>query len=163
MLIWMFNGLLLVTTCFVTSLQLMGKSWNLSILLSHCNLFSLHGARPWTLTGKIWVGSPSFPSLSYINFGKIVLRSGKLQILFWRLLIWRGGTQRWNLHEPDPKMSCTNLKKRHQDNSPSNVLHFNMSYFHGPWFLIQSCPLFPIHLNTHSITEPVSCWIDGWQ
>ena len=42
-------------------------------------------ARPRTLTGKIWVGPASFPSLSYINFDKIVLRSGKFQILFWRL------------------------------------------------------------------------------
>ena len=44
-------------------------------------------AGPRTLTGKIWVGPASFPSLSYINFGKIVLRSGKFQILFWRLCI----------------------------------------------------------------------------
>ena len=44
-------------------------------------------AGPRTLTGKIWVGPASFPSLSYIpvNFGEIVLRSGKFQILFWRL------------------------------------------------------------------------------
>ena len=42
-------------------------------------------AGPRTLTGKIWVGLASFPSLSYINIGKIVLRSGKFQILFWRL------------------------------------------------------------------------------
>ena len=35
---------------------------------------------------NIWVGPASFPSLSYINFGKIVLRSGKFQTLFWRLL-----------------------------------------------------------------------------
>ena len=41
-------------------------------------------AGPRTLTGKIWVGPASSP-LSYINFGKIVLRSGKFQILFWRL------------------------------------------------------------------------------
>ena len=39
-----------------------------------------------TLTGKIWVGPTSFPSLSYINFGKIVVRSEKFQILFWRLV-----------------------------------------------------------------------------
>ena len=38
-------------------------------------------AGPLTLTGKIWVSPASFPSLSYINFGKIVLRSGKFQIL----------------------------------------------------------------------------------
>ena len=38
-----------------------------------------------TLTGKIWICPTSFPSLSYINFGKIVLRSGEFQILFWRL------------------------------------------------------------------------------
>ena len=44
-------------------------------------------AGPQTLTVKIWVGPASFPSLSYINFGKIVLRSGKFQILFWRLLM----------------------------------------------------------------------------
>ena len=42
-------------------------------------------AGPRTLTGKIWVGPASFPFLSYINFRKIVLRSGKFQILFWRL------------------------------------------------------------------------------
>ena len=30
-------------------------------------------AEPWTLTGKTWVGPASFPSLPYINFGKIVL------------------------------------------------------------------------------------------
>ena len=42
------------------------------------------GLRP--LTGKIWVVPASFPSLSYINFGKIVLRSSKFQIIFWRLL-----------------------------------------------------------------------------
>ena len=41
-----------------------------------------------TLTGKIWVGLVSFPSLSYINFGKIVLQSSKFQILFWRLFVW---------------------------------------------------------------------------
>ena len=41
--------------------------------------------RPQTLTGKIWVGLARFPSLSYMDFGKIVLRSGKFQILFWRL------------------------------------------------------------------------------
>ena len=35
-----------------------------------------------TLTGKTWVGPASFPSLPYINFGKIVLQSGKFQILF---------------------------------------------------------------------------------
>ena len=39
-------------------------------------------AGPRTLTSKIWVGPASFPSLSYITFGKIVLRSGKFQILF---------------------------------------------------------------------------------
>ena len=44
-------------------------------------------AGPRTLTSKIWIGLASFPSLSYINFGKIVLRSGKFQILFWRLRI----------------------------------------------------------------------------
>ena len=38
----------------------------------------------WTLTGKIWLGPATFPSLSY-NFGKIMLRSSKFQILFWRL------------------------------------------------------------------------------
>ena len=40
-----------------------------------------------TLTGKICVSPASFPPLSYINFGKTVLRSGKFQILFWRLLL----------------------------------------------------------------------------
>ena len=44
-------------------------------------------AAPWTLTGKTWVGQASFPSLPYINFGKIVLRSSKFQILFWRLCL----------------------------------------------------------------------------
>ena len=44
-------------------------------------------ARPQTLTGKIWVGPASFPSLLYINFGKIALWSGKFEILFWRLCI----------------------------------------------------------------------------
>ena len=39
-------------------------------------------AGPRTLTGKIWVGPTSFPSLSYINLGKIVLWSRKFQILF---------------------------------------------------------------------------------
>ena len=43
-------------------------------------------ARLRTLNDKIWVCPASFPSLSYINFGKIVLRSGKFQILFWRLI-----------------------------------------------------------------------------
>ena len=43
------------------------------------------GARPWTLAGKIWVSLASFPSLSYINFGKIVLQSSKFQILFLKL------------------------------------------------------------------------------
>ena len=43
-------------------------------------------ARPSSLTSKIWVGHASCPSLSYIIFGKIVLQSGKFQILFWRLL-----------------------------------------------------------------------------
>ena len=38
-----------------------------------------------TLTAKIWVGPANFPSLSYINFRKIVLWYGKFQILFWRL------------------------------------------------------------------------------
>ena len=31
-------------------------------------------AGPRTLTVKIWVGLASFPSLSYTNFGKIMLR-----------------------------------------------------------------------------------------
>ena len=44
-------------------------------------------ARPRTLTGKIWVSPASFSPLSYINFGKIVLLSGKFQILFWRLYL----------------------------------------------------------------------------
>ena len=43
-------------------------------------------AGPGTLKGKIWVGPAIFPSLSYINFDKIVLRPGKFQILFWRLV-----------------------------------------------------------------------------
>ena len=43
-------------------------------------------AGPRTLPSKIWVSPASFPSLSYINFGKIVLQSCKFQILFWRLL-----------------------------------------------------------------------------
>ena len=45
---------------------------------------------PRTLTGKIWVGPASFPSLRYmyINFGKIMLRSGMFHILFWRLITW---------------------------------------------------------------------------
>ena len=34
-------------------------------------------AGPQILTGKIWVGASSFPSLSYMNLHKIVLRSGK--------------------------------------------------------------------------------------
>ena len=42
-------------------------------------------ARPRNRDSKILVGLASFPSLSYINFGKIVHRSGKFQILFWRL------------------------------------------------------------------------------
>ena len=45
-------------------------------------------AGPQTLTGKTGVGPAGFPSLPYINFGKIVLRSGKFQILFWRLCIY---------------------------------------------------------------------------
>ena len=49
-----------------------------------CTVFEI-SAGPRTLTGKIWVGPASFPFLPYINFGKIVLRSGKFQILFWRL------------------------------------------------------------------------------
>ena len=41
----------------------------------------------WTLTGKIWVNLASFPSLSYVNFGKIVLQSSKFHILFRRLIL----------------------------------------------------------------------------
>ena len=56
---------------------------------SHCgdktiSVFKL-SAGPGTLTSKIWVGPASFPSLSKKNFGKIMLQSGKFQILFWRL------------------------------------------------------------------------------
>ena len=47
-------------------------------------VFKIHAGPP-TLTGKNGVSPASFPSLPYINFGKIVLRSGKFQILFWRL------------------------------------------------------------------------------
>ena len=40
-----------------------------------------------------WSAKFGFPSLSYINFGKIVLRSGKFQLLFYSLgpsdAIWR--------------------------------------------------------------------------
>ena len=43
-------------------------------------------ARLRTLTSKIWVCPASFPSLSYTNFGKIVLWSSKFQILSWRLI-----------------------------------------------------------------------------
>ena len=42
-------------------------------------------AGPQTLTDKISLAPASFPSLSYINFGKIMLWSSKFQILFWRL------------------------------------------------------------------------------
>ena len=41
---------------------------------------------PGTLTGKIWVGPASFTSLSYINFGRIVLQSSKFKIFFWKLI-----------------------------------------------------------------------------
>ena len=56
--------------------------WNLNKNLS---VFKISAGQQ-TLTGKIWVCPASYPSLSYINFGKIVLRSGKFQILFWRLI-----------------------------------------------------------------------------
>ena len=56
-------------------------------LLKSFSVFKI-SAGPRTLTGKIWVGPASFPSLSYIHFCKIVLRSGKFQILFRRLHFW---------------------------------------------------------------------------
>ena len=62
----------------------------------------------WTLTGKTGVGPASFPSLSYINFGKIVLRLGKLLILFWRLI--------------EPQMACI------REFIMANILHIQM-YF----------------------------------
>ena len=40
-------------------------------------------AGPQALDCKTGVSLASFPSLLYINFGKIVLRSSKFQILFW--------------------------------------------------------------------------------
>ena len=46
------------------------------IILPLISVFKI-SAGPRTLTGKICVGPASFPSLSYINFAKIVLRSGK--------------------------------------------------------------------------------------
>ena len=56
-------------------------------IMQNANMFPVFkvSAGPWTLTGKIWVRPASFPSLPYMNFGKIVLWSGKFQILFWRL------------------------------------------------------------------------------
>ena len=64
-------------------------------------------ARPPTLTGKNGVSPASFPSLPYINFGKIVLRSGKLQILFWRLGLVQ---ERCNsiASAMELRLSCTN-------------------------------------------------------
>ena len=50
-------------------------------IISRTAVFKI-SARPQNLTGKIWVGLASFPSSSYINFGKIVLRSGKFQIFY---------------------------------------------------------------------------------
>ena len=50
---------------------------------------------PVTLTGKIWVSLASFPSLSYINFGKIVLRSGNFRSYFedwWSFVIQHHST-----------------------------------------------------------------------
>ena len=46
------------------------------------------------------VGPTGFPSLPYINFGKIVLRSGKFPILFWRLClcVCQVGTPRFFQH-----------------------------------------------------------------
>ena len=44
-------------------------------------------AGPQTLTGKNGFGPAGFPSLPYIKFGKIVLQSGKFQVLFRRLLM----------------------------------------------------------------------------
>ena len=66
----------------------------------------------------IWVGPASFPSLSYINFGKIVLQSGKFQILFWRL----EKSLKWQkvLHFVDPSMcwhinKCQNINNLHEN------------------------------------------------
>ena len=42
-------------------------------------------AGPRTLTAKTGIGPASFPSIPYINLGKIVLLSGKFHILFWTL------------------------------------------------------------------------------
>ena len=47
-----------------------------------------------TLTGKTWVGPASFPSLPYI-LGKIVLWSGKFQILFWGLMTFTDDSYFW--------------------------------------------------------------------
>ena len=41
-----------------------------------------------TLNHKTGVSPAHFPSLPYINFGKILLQSSIFQILFWRLLWW---------------------------------------------------------------------------
>ena len=47
----------------------------LELSMLECSVFKISaGLR--TLTSKIWVGPASFPSLSYISFCKIVLRSG---------------------------------------------------------------------------------------
>ena len=49
-----------------------------------CSVFKI-SAGPRTLNGETWVRPAIFPSLPYINFGKIVHWSGKFQMLFWRL------------------------------------------------------------------------------
>ena len=109
-------------------------------------------ARPLTLTGKTWVALASFPALPYINFGKIVLRSGKFQILFWRLYVFNitsgggGWGVMWPLVDPLPgSATCWEHKMWAMDirscwvRSCSSQLHATCDFLET--LLSWSCPV----------------------
>ena len=65
-------------TCHDTICKIFRNQYVKIYMRISCNFHQIAvfkiSARPQTLIGKIWVGPASFPSLSYINFGKIGLR-----------------------------------------------------------------------------------------
>ena len=75
-------------------------------------------AEPLTLTGKIWVGPASFPSLSHTNFGKIVLRSSKFQILFWRLY-HTSSKCHWSIYRTSRKRGIPGVVHKVKRSSPT--------------------------------------------
>ena len=102
------------------------NSWNqlwnnnrccVSYIANIMSIFKI-SARPRTLTGKTGVSPTGFPSLPYINFGKIVLQSGKFQILFWRLpcllMLWwlmSQGIRRHGIDNPTRNIPSPASKK----------------------------------------------------